>query len=46
MFIREVEIGNPIGIDKFTGKPTSTLTVLTDKFGNLETAFPGKLVIP
>ena len=30
-----------IGIDKFSGQPTSIMTVLTDKFGNLVTATPG-----
>lgn len=28
-------------IDKFSGQPTSTMTVLTDRFGNLITTTPG-----
>jgi hypothetical protein len=34
----------PIGIDKFSNfQPTSTFTILTDKFDNLVTATPGKM---
>ena len=41
-YIREVNIGVNIGFDKFNGnKPTSVLTVFTDRFGNLLTSFPG-----
>ncbi|MBB6368428.1 hypothetical protein FHR56_003607 [Xanthomonas sacchari] len=40
-YVREVDIGHPIGIDKFSGQPTSIMTVLTDKFGNLITTTPG-----
>jgi len=41
-YIREVDIGHPIGIDKFNEwKPTSLMTILTDKHGNIITAFPG-----
>ncbi|AVK06023.1 hypothetical protein AO903_33530 [Pseudomonas aeruginosa] len=36
-YIREVNLSRPIGIDKFSGQPTSTMTVLTDRFGNLIT---------
>ena len=44
-YLRQVEMGGPIGLDKFNGlQPTSTMTVLTDRFGNLVTAHPG--VIP
>lgn len=33
-----------VGTDKFNGyQPTSTMTVITDKYGNLVTAFPGRL---
>ena len=41
-YIREVNVGVNIGFDKFNGnKPTSALTVFTDRFGNLLTSFPG-----
>jgi hypothetical protein len=43
-YIREINVGSNIGLDKFSGNlPTSTLTVMTDKYGNLITTFPGKL---
>jgi len=43
-YVREVDIGHSIGVDKFSGgQPTSVMTVMTDKFGNLVTAFPGVL---
>jgi filamentous hemagglutinin len=43
-YVREVNAGQAIGTDKFNNyQPTSTVTVITDKFGNLVTAFPGKL---
>ena len=43
-YVREVDTGRPIGTDKFNdGKSTSIMTVMTDKFGNLVTAFPGVL---
>ena len=43
-YVREVNVGRNIGLDKFGGnQPTSTLTILTDKYGNLITTFPGKL---
>ncbi|MCM3703206.1 peptidoglycan-binding protein [Paenibacillus macerans] len=40
-FVREVDAGEIIGIDKFSGNSTSTMTVLTDEFGNLVTTTPG-----
>ena len=40
-YIRIVKYSKQIGIDKFTGKPTSTFTIMTDKFGNLITTTPG-----
>jgi filamentous hemagglutinin len=44
MYIREVDVGKTIGSDKSNGgQPTSVMTVLTDKYGNLVTVFPGKL---
>lgn len=42
-FLRQVDIGRTIGVDKFTGADTSILSILSDKFGNLVTAFPGVL---
>lgn len=38
-YVREVTLDFNIGIDKFSGSPT--MTVLTDKHGNLVTATPG-----
>jgi hypothetical protein len=40
-YVREVDLGREVGIDKFSGKPTSMITVLTDRYGNLVTATPG-----
>jgi hypothetical protein len=41
-FVGEVTFDVPIGLDKYSGfQPTSKMTVLTDKFGNLVTATPG-----
>ena len=43
-YVREVDTGQVIGTDKFnSNEPTTVMTVLTDKYGNLVTAFPGKL---
>lgn len=45
VYLREVNVGVDIGTDKFNGfQPTSVMTVLTDRYGNLVTATPG--VIP
>lgn len=42
-YMRFVDMGRPIGIDaKSGGNPTSTMTVITDKHGNLVNTFPGK----
>ncbi len=41
-FERVVDAGRTIGIDRATGAPTSTYTVITKPNGNLVTAFPGK----
>ncbi|MEN8367719.1 DUF637 domain-containing protein [Acinetobacter bereziniae] len=42
-YIRTVEIGKNIGVDsKNGGKPTSIITVITDRQGNLVNTFPGK----
>jgi filamentous hemagglutinin len=43
-YVREVTLDKPIGLDKFNDfQPTSTITILTDKHGNLVTATPGVL---
>jgi filamentous hemagglutinin len=43
-YVREINTGRAIGVDKLAGgAPTSILTVISDKFGNLLTAFPGIL---
>lgn len=43
-YVREVNVGRTIGTDKLNGyQPTSTMTILSDKFGNLVTATPGKI---
>jgi uncharacterized protein RhaS with RHS repeats len=43
-YIREFDAGRAIGFDKFNGgKATSTMTIMTDKSGNLVTSFPGVL---
>lgn len=39
---RVVDAGKTIGLDRTTGQPTSIYTIITDKYGNLVTAFPGK----
>ncbi|ENZ0175176.1 VENN motif pre-toxin domain-containing protein, partial [Providencia rettgeri] len=41
LYQRVVTLDKPIGIDKFSNKPTNTMTILTDKHGNLVTATPG-----
>lgn len=41
-FQRVVDAGRTIGVDRATGQPTSTYTVITDAAGKLITAFPGK----
>ena len=41
-FERIVDAGRTIGVDRVTGQPTSTYTVITDAAGRLVTAFPGK----
>lgn len=42
-YVRVIDLGHSVGIDKFTNQSTSTLSVMTDKFGNLVTATPGVL---
>ena len=43
LYEQVVTLDKNIGIDKFSGKPTNTMTILTDKKGNLITATPGRL---
>ncbi|MBR6026775.1 MAG: hypothetical protein IK065_04170, partial [Neisseriaceae bacterium] len=46
-YIRNVDTGKIIGIDAKNGSsPTKTLTVITDKKGNLITTYPGTTPIP
>ena len=44
-YVREVDVGRSIGTDKFSGGQSTSImtvmTVMTDKYGNLVTAFPG-----
>lgn len=41
-YVREVNLERPIGLDNFNDfKPTSKMTILVDKRGNLVTATPG-----
>ncbi|WP_312692743.1 hemagglutinin repeat-containing protein [Kosakonia sp.] len=44
LYERVIVLDKNIGIDKFSGKPTNTITVLTDKKGNLVTATPGRIM--
>jgi hypothetical protein len=42
LYVREVDLGRQIGLDKFTNmNPTNVVSVVTDKFGNLKTVTPG-----
>ncbi|PXZ04782.1 VENN motif pre-toxin domain-containing protein [Gilliamella apicola] len=43
LYERVITLDKNIGIDKFSGKPTNTMTLLTDKKGNLVTVTPGKI---
>ncbi len=44
LYVREVNLGRPIGTDKFNNfQPTSKMTVMTDRFGNLVTVTPGSV---
>ncbi|ENX35550.1 hypothetical protein F889_01219 [Acinetobacter colistiniresistens] len=44
-YIRTVDVGRNIGVDsKNGGKPTTIMTVITDKQGNLVNTFPGKTI--
>lgn len=41
-FVRQVDVGKPIGVDQ-SGKKTLDITIITDRKGNLINTFPGKL---
>jgi len=41
-FVRIVDAGRMIGIDRVTGQATSIYTIITDAAGNLITMFPGR----
>ncbi|WP_218057427.1 hypothetical protein [Gilliamella sp. WF3-4] len=43
LYERVITLDKNIGVDKFNGKPTNTITILTDKHGNLVTATPGRI---
>ena len=42
-YLREVDVGRVIGIDKFTKQPTTKITILTNYEGQLRSALPGRL---
>ncbi|GHU22418.1 hypothetical protein AGMMS50243_21930 [Betaproteobacteria bacterium] len=43
-YVREFDAGRIIGNDLFNGnQATSVMTIMTDRFGNLVTTFPGLL---
>lgn len=43
-YVREVTLNKSIGLESFNNfKPTSTMTILTDKHGNLVTVTPGEI---
>lgn len=43
-YLREVDMGRAIGVDAMNGNAaTSVMTTMSDKYGNLITAFPGVL---
>ncbi|CQJ62534.1 Uncharacterised protein [Yersinia rohdei] len=45
-YIRTVDMGKNIGVDAMNNSmPTSIMTVITDKKGNLVNTFPGKTVV-
>ncbi len=41
-FVRILDAGKIIGVDRATGEGTSVYTVITDALGRLVTSFPGK----
>ena len=44
-YIRNVDTGRIIGNERPHGTPTSTMTVITDKKGNLVNVYPGKTIV-
>ncbi|CAG0982622.1 hypothetical protein ANRL3_02233 [Anaerolineae bacterium] len=43
-YVREFNAGRIIGVDKFNGnQATSVMTIMTDRFDNLVSTFPGLL---
>jgi hypothetical protein len=43
-FVREVDMGRPIGVDKYDDwRATNVMTVVTDRYGNLQSATPGRI---
>lgn len=42
-YLREVDVGRVIGVDKLTGSDTTILSIITDVRGNLQSTFPGRL---
>lgn len=43
-YVREFDAGRVIGTDRFNGnQATSVMTIMTDRFGNLVSTFPGLL---
>lgn len=44
IYERVITLDKNIGVDKFTGRPTNTITILTDRSGNLITATPGRIL--
>jgi hypothetical protein len=44
LYLRQFDAGQIVGTDRFNGnQATSVMTIMSDKFGNLVTTFPGKL---
>jgi hypothetical protein len=41
-FVRVVDAGRPIGIDRLTSQQTSIYTVVTNRSGNVVTMHPGR----
>jgi RHS repeat-associated protein len=41
-FARTWDVGRSVGVDVYTGRPTSIMTVITSSDGTLVTAFPGR----
>ena len=40
-YVREVNAGRPVGVERSTGLPTDFYTVVTNSNGHLITAYPG-----